>query len=523
MPRAQINAPAAAAPKQPAAAAAKQAAAPAAAKQAPAAKQAAKPAGKQAPAAAAPAMAKQAVAPAAAAAKPAAAAPAAAAPAAPAAPVKTPTRRHIEVKNGGVMTPPSRTKQAVKELLNKDVKKFGESHKEVVNAFKKQKHIVEKRMVRESVAVPQADGTDKKTLRERPATDEEVAAAEKYVTDDKNKKAYNESKILNDLAVSQTIRMSKKCIPALNAIGCWVINDVMAHGVSQRGEKTLITVEHLTKGDVTELASWPLLRGSPSFMKKVAATRDELTKDELTSAVDTAVKTTTANVRKATMAEFNVRKQVRKAAAEAAAPAAEAAAPAADAPAAEATADAADAPAAEAAAPAVAVDGDAKLRQGVSQQISYYLQQNHADLSLRVASKARCLLEKVCRDIYNNFALGAEELLYDGKSKTFQIEHLHTLVNIHMRAGLVPKITAVLEDSTQPDPALVAAELEARKKAKEEGKERADVDPKTLAHVPCKVLNRVVEWPNSDADDLWSFAENSVKVFVESTGKKTTA
>lgn len=480
----------------------------AAAKPAPVA--AAKPAAvaKQAAAKPAPAVAKQAVA--------AKAAPRAAVAAAPVAAVKAPPqRKHVDSKNGGALTPPSRAKQVVKTLLNGDVKAFGSDAKTTVNLYKQQKKIVEKGEVSERIETDLGNGVIKKHTETRAATPEEVSAARTYIEAAATISAFQAASAVNKLCASQTIRLAKDLTPALNALGCRVLNSVVEHGVSQLGQSKMLTPVHLTKGDVDKIDVWPILRILPSYLSQVFATRKELATSQLDEAVDRAERDTARSTRAKIMAEYGLRRHRNAHVAEAA----PAVAGADGVPADAAPADAAPAvaPAAADAAPADEAEADSTgvplLYQGVSNHVAFCLQRLRPDQQLRVSKRARALLEHICKEIYESFALGMNELLNTGESKTVNMEHMRTLLNIHMHNGMIPKIVIATEKAMVPDPAAKEAEIAEREKAKAEGKERASVPYGDLPKVESDVLTRTLVWPDTTADEIWEFIGNSVQVY----------
>lgn len=429
----------------------------------------------------------------------------------------TPQRRIVEERNGGVLTPPSRTKKVVKRRLNGAVKDYAAPYKDVMNIYDFNKRIVKNREIREINEVENEDGTTKKVPTKREATEEEIEAATAFIEDEQAIDEYNDAVAHNKLASSQTIRTTRECIPAINAIGAWVLNDVVDHAVGELGSSKMITVTHLTSGKVEEMQSYPLLRNSPSFSAAVLATRAEQNEKKLAASITKAYKEGVATTKKTLSAEYgHLRKNGRKAAtAEAGAEEGEDAEEAAE-EAAEAAPAAKDAKEADS-------EGVRDLHQGVSQQIAWRLQQIRPDAQLRVSQKARNLLEHLCYEIYESFTIGLEELLSCGDSKTANIGHLHTLVNIHMRNGLIPTTSAHLEDTVGPDPEEIKAETEARKKAKEDGVARETVAHSDLPQIEMKVLRRVSVWPNSAADQLWAFVMNSVDIYsktIEAHKKK---
>lgn len=518
-PAAAPAAPKAAPAPAPKAAAPKAAAAPAPKAAAPAAAQA----GAPAPAAAPVAAPAQAVA---APAKPAAkgrakaapapaAAPAKAAAKGAAAPAKAPTvRKTVDSKNGGALTPPSRAKLVVKSLLNGAVKEFGKDAKATVNYYKCQEKVVKKGEISERVETILEDGkTIKQSVIKKPATAEQIAAAKAFVELKKNVDAYNTASAIYKLCASQTIRLQKDLTPALNAIGCYVLTSVVEHGVSQLGDSKMLTPEHLCKGDVDQLDVWPLLRNSPTFATHVFEVRKAIADELLKETSERIERETFRNTKNAIFAEYGLKKR-RPAVAPAVNGEAEvvvmvdgepmAAAAPVDAPAADA-----DAPAAEPADEA----GVPLLFQGVSNHVTFCLQSLRPNQHLRVSKKARALLENLCKEIYESFALGMDELLNTGESKTINLEHMRTLLNLHMHNGQVPKILIAEEMADVPDPDATKAETEAREKAKADGVERKAIAYSELPKVSVKVLTRTLVWPDDTADKIWEFVMNSVQVY----------
>ena len=418
-------------------------------------------------------------------------------------------RKHVDSKNGGALTPPSRAKQVVKTLLNGDVKEFGAEAKLTVNTYKQQKKIVEKGEVSERIETDLGNGVIKKHTETRPATPEEVATARAYIEDKANISAYESAAHINKLCASQTIRLAKNLTPALNALGCRVLNSVVEHGVSQLGQAKMLTPVHLTKGDVDSLDVWPLLRNSPSYLAQVLATRKELATAQLEDAVERVERETARATRAKIMAEYGLRRHRNQAAA--AAPAEVPADAPADAPAPADAAPAADAPAEEA---AETENGSVPLLyQGVSNHVTFCLQRLRPDQQLRVSKQARALLERLCKEIYESFALGMNELLSTGESKTINMDHMQTLLNQHMHNGMTPRIVISVRKAQIPDPAAIKAETDARDKAKAEGKDRKAIPHGELPTIEGDVLDRTLVWPSNAADDIWAFVMNSVQVY----------
>lgn len=424
-------------------------------------------------------------------------------------------RRRVDDKNGGVLTQSSRAKTVVKALLNGAVKEWGAEYKDIVNTHNQQQRIVDTGKIREKTETQLENGTIKKSSNLRDATPEEIATAKAYLADETNKATYEEADFMSRLAASQTIRWAKNCPPALNALGCRVLNSVIDYGVANLGTSKMLTPEHLTKGSVDKIDMWPILRNCPTYMGAVFATRQRLHDKQLAEEVAAARKEAIATTRRE-IAKANGLKKIPRVKKTADADTEETNGEANGEAAANGngTEPVADAPAEDAA--DAEEDGEKTLHTGVGNQIAFRMQQLRPDANLRVSKDARILLERLCREVYTMFALGIDGALANGDSKTANLEHLRTLVDNCMHAGLVPTTTVHLAKTTVPDPAAVEAETKARKDAVAAGVVRKTIPHSKLPQIETQelVLERI--WPNDDAEKLWDFVMNSVRIYEES-------
>lgn len=185
---------------------------------------------------------------------------------------KTRTQMNSEVCK---LSLPRVRRHADKFNVNKTVDRSISENKEHIHAHKVASQVLEKKEVT-VVASQVVDGKKKMVQTTRPATYEDLAAAQKTVDEVAPKLSDYEMKV-NALA-KERLRFADKSSVALGAVADKIVKDLVGQAMSTalKNKRKIIQVEHIHSDGVEKLPTYPLFSTLPTF-KNMA---DKLAKEE---------------------------------------------------------------------------------------------------------------------------------------------------------------------------------------------------------------------------------------------------